>query len=205
MRHIVHEETHRVSFFCSIIPDQGRKNIVIVVMKPGTTREDVVKLQKELESTGCRGAITRGENYSIIGLVGDTGGVDPEKLGAHPGVDRVMRVQEPYKLANRMFHPLDSRFEIRGSRIGGPGNLAIMAGPCAVKSEEQLVGIARAVQQSGATFLRGGAFKPRTSPYSFQADHRAAHRDRDDVPGPGGCLRGSGGRDPDRGQEHAEL
>lgn len=141
---------------------------MIVVMKPGTTREDVVKLQKELESTGCRGVITRGENYSIIGLVGDTGGVDPEKLGAHPGVDRVMRVQEPYKLANRMFHPLDSRFEIRGSRIGGPGNLAIMAGPCAVESEEQLVGIARAVQQSGATFLRGGAFKPRTSPYSFQ-------------------------------------
>ncbi len=140
---------------------------MIIVMKPGTPPEDVIKLKDEVEQLGCRGSITQGENYAIIGLVGDTSNINMGQIEAREDVAKIMRVAEPYKKANRLFHPKDSVFQIGKSSIGG-SELAIIAGPCAVESEEQLLTIAKDVSEMGATFLRGGAFKPRTSPYSFQ-------------------------------------
>lgn len=140
---------------------------MIIVMKANTPAEEVSKLKDEVELLGCKGSITQGENYAIIGLVGDTTGINIGQLEARSEVARVMRVQESYKKANRLFHPQDSVFKIGESTIGGK-ELAIMAGPCAVENEEQLLTIAKEVKRMGATFLRGGAFKPRTSPYSFQ-------------------------------------
>ena len=103
----------------------------------------------------------------IMGLVGDTSRVDPDLIASLDAVEDVRRIQEPYKSANRKFHPEDTVIRVRNTQVGG-GNLTIMAGPCSVESEEQVVAIAKAVKASGATMLRGGAFKPRTSPYSFQ-------------------------------------
>lgn len=140
---------------------------MIIVMKPGTTPEEVNRLKDEVELLGCKGSITQGENYAIIGLVGDTRNINVDQLEARANVAKIMHVAEPYKKANRLFHPKDSVYKIGESSIGGK-ELAIIAGPCAVESEEQLLSIAKDVKRMGATFLRGGAFKPRTSPYSFQ-------------------------------------
>jgi 3-deoxy-7-phosphoheptulonate synthase len=103
----------------------------------------------------------------MIGLAGDTSGVPRESIERFACVERVMKVQEPYKLSGRRFHPEDSVIDCRGAKLGG-GHFAVMAGPCSVESEEQILSIAREVQRSGAGFLRGGAFKPRSSPYAFQ-------------------------------------
>lgn len=140
---------------------------MIIVMKPGTPIGEVNRLKEEVEKYGCIGRITEGENYSIIGLVGDTSELNAGQLEARENVAKIMRVAEPYKRVNRLFHPADSVYRIGNATVGG-GELALIAGPCAVESEEQLLHIARSVRSSGATFLRGGAFKPRTSPYSFQ-------------------------------------
>ena len=104
---------------------------------------------------------------SVLGLVGDTSYIDPDELLTFKGVEKILKVQEPYKKANRLFHPEPTIVDVNGTKVGG-GHLGIMAGPCSVESEEQVVEIAKAVKKSGANFLRGGAFKPRTSPYSFQ-------------------------------------
>ena len=104
---------------------------------------------------------------TILGLVGDTVALDEDEIMLNEHVERVMRVQEPYKKANRKFHPEDTVVDVNGVKVGG-GNFAVMAGPCSVESEEQIVSIARDVHAAGAGMLRGGAFKPRTSPYSFQ-------------------------------------
>ena len=111
--------------------------------------------------------VTNGVGCTILGLVGDTISLDIDKISMEPHVERVMRVQEPYKKANRKFHPEDTIVRAGEAVIGG-GNFSVIAGPCSVESEEQVVGIAEAVKASGAAMLRGGAFKPRTSPYSFQ-------------------------------------
>lgn len=108
-----------------------------------------------------------GESTRMIGLAGDTSALSEDALLCFPCVERIMRVQEPYKLAGRKFHPADSMFEISGRRIGA-GEFAVIAGPCSVESEEQILSIARDVKAAGAGFLRGGAFKPRTSPYAFK-------------------------------------
>jgi 3-deoxy-7-phosphoheptulonate synthase len=108
-----------------------------------------------------------GVNYSILGLIGDTSALDTEPIQEHETVKKVMRVQEPYKKVNRAFHPDDTVVESSGFTIGGR-QLAVMAGPCSVESEEQIVSVAHAVKSAGANFLRGGAFKPRTNPYRFQ-------------------------------------
>jgi 3-deoxy-7-phosphoheptulonate synthase len=108
-----------------------------------------------------------GENHTVLGLIGDTSKIDIDLISALDIVDTVKRVQEPYKNANRKFHPEDTVIKVRDTQIGG-GNLTVIAGPCSVESEKQIIEIARAVKASGATMLRGGAFKPRTSPYSFQ-------------------------------------
>lgn len=136
-------------------------------MKAGTPTEEIEKMAKKLEETGCIPHRSQGENYFVFGLVGDTTKIDLRQIEANQNVERVLKVQHPFKLANRLFHPEDTVIDIDGVKIGG-GNITIMAGPCSVEGEEQLMSIAKDVKAFGAHILRGGAYKPRTSPYSFQ-------------------------------------
>lgn len=140
---------------------------MVVVMKPGTRQQDIDALVSRLKELDLDVGITNGVGCTILGLVGDTTAVDMDKISINPHVERVMRVQEPYKKANRKFHPEDTVVDVNGIKVGG-GSFAVMAGPCSVESEEQIVSIAQSVNANGAAILRGGAFKPRTSPYSFQ-------------------------------------
>ena len=140
---------------------------MIIIMNPKASNEEVMKVKGVVESKGLETNLSKGDTYFIIGVVGDTSIIDPKKLQVLKGVDRVMKVQEPFKKANRIFKPEDTVVNVQGSIVGG-GRLGIMAGPCSVESEEQIVEIAKRVKAAGANFLRGGAFKPRTSPYSFQ-------------------------------------
>ena len=140
---------------------------MIIVMNPKCNENEVLKVKRELESRGLEVHLSHGETFCIIGVVGATRAVDSDKLLRFSGVNKILKVEEPYKKANRLFKPEDTIINVRGSLIGG-NNLAVMAGPCSVESEEQIIEIAKSVRESGATFLRGGAFKPRTSPYSFQ-------------------------------------
>ena len=140
---------------------------MVVIMKPGTEQEDIRKLAAKFEAKNLKVGITNGVGCTILGLVGDTVALDEDEIMLNEHVERVMRVQEPYKKANRKFHPEDTVVDVNGVKVGG-GNFAVMAGPCSVESEEQIVSIARDVHAAGAGMLRGGAFKPRTSPYSFQ-------------------------------------
>ncbi|MFR1809688.1 MAG: 3-deoxy-7-phosphoheptulonate synthase, partial [Pygmaiobacter massiliensis] len=129
--------------------------------------EQIATFTEDLKSQGLGIHESVGENTHLIGLVGDVSKLDVDQLAANDFVEEVKRISEPYKAANRKFHPDDSTIEVKGVRIGG-GNFAVMAGPCSVESEPQIIGVAEAVKTSGASLLRGGAFKPRTSPYSFQ-------------------------------------
>ena len=142
---------------------------MVIVMKPSATQDTIQALAHQLETDHpeVRVSITKGVGCSILGLVGDTSQIDQDKLTIHQDVDRVMRVQEPYKKANRKFHPEDSAVRIGNAVIGG-GGFTVIAGPCSVESREQIIDVAQSVKASGASLLRGGAFKPRTSPYSFQ-------------------------------------
>ncbi len=141
---------------------------MVIVMKPHTSQEEIQRLARQLEEKEkVSVGITNGVGCSILGLVGDTTHLDIHMLEMEPSVERVMRVQEPYKKANRKFHPQDTVVDVAGVPIGG-GNFAVIAGPCSVESKEQVVEVARDVKASGAKLLRGGAFKPRTSPYAFQ-------------------------------------
>ena len=140
---------------------------MIIIMNPKASDEEVGKVKALVESKGLETNLSKGDTYYIIGAVGDTSILDPKKIQVLKGVDRVMKVQEPFKKANRIFKPEDTVVNVEGSIVGG-GRLGIMAGPCSVESEEQIIEIAKRVKKAGANFLRGGAFKPRTSPYSFQ-------------------------------------
>lgn len=140
---------------------------MIVILKAKTNNEEIKKLTEEIEKLGVSVNPVIGTELSILGLVGDTTKIDPTYIEANPNVERVMHVQEPFKKANRMFHPEPTVIDVNGQKIGGK-KLAIMAGPCSVENEKQITSIAEEVKKSGANFLRGGAFKPRTSPYSFQ-------------------------------------
>ena len=142
---------------------------MIIVLKPGVTQKQVEDFSRQLESqNGVKVNAWYGEHSTVLGLLGDTAAVDIEYIGAQDIVQSVKRVQEPYKKANRKFHPDDTVIDLgHGSAIGG-GKLGIIAGPCSVESEEQILSVASDVKASGAAFLRGGAFKPRTSPYAFQ-------------------------------------
>ncbi len=140
---------------------------MIIVMNPGASKESVEKLRVKLSEKGVRVNLWEGDKYCVLGLLGDTSAINPSQIEADMEVDKVLHVQEPYKKANRLFHPEDTIINVRGQNIGGT-KLAVMAGPCSVESEEQLIGIAKRIKESGAGFLRGGAYKPRTSPYSFQ-------------------------------------
>jgi len=144
---------------------------MIIALKPGVSAEDIKQLTADLEILGVKVDASQGASQVVLGLVGDTTVVNDEALRANRWVDRVIRVQEPYKRANRAFHPLDTILEFlsggKSVKVGGT-SFSVIAGPCSVESREQLVAVADAVKNSGAAFLRGGAFKPRTSPYSFQ-------------------------------------
>lgn len=125
------------------------------------------KIKENLEGRGYQINEIVGSGQTILGVIGDTSALDMNMLKVNECVDKVMRVQEPFKRANRSFHPEDSVIDVSGVKIGGR-KLAVIAGPCSVENETQIVGVAKSVKLAGATLLRGGAFKPRTSPYSFQ-------------------------------------
>ena len=140
---------------------------MIAIIKQNTTDEQLNSLISWLESQNLAVHLSKGEYTTIVGLVGDTSRIDIELLENLEIVDKVKRISEPFKSANRKFHPLDTIVDVGGVKIGG-GNFAVIAGPCSVESEAQIVEVATRVKQAGATLLRGGAFKPRTSPYDFQ-------------------------------------
>ena len=140
---------------------------MIAVLKNGTTPSQIQHLVDWLKNMNLDVHISEGSEVTILGLVGDTSRVDIDLLKSLEMVETVKRVSEPFKQANRKFHPKDTIIEAGNARIGG-GYFAMIAGPCSVESEEQIIAVASAVKESGASILRGGAFKPRTSPYSFQ-------------------------------------
>lgn len=140
---------------------------MIIVMKPQASEQSIHAVTKYIEDNGLQVHLSQGEEVTIIGIVGDKSRLSTENLIIFKDVDRIVPVTESYKLANRKFHPEASTVVVGNTSIG-PGSLTIMAGPCAVESKEQLLCIARAVKAAGASILRGGAYKPRTSPYSFQ-------------------------------------
>ena len=140
---------------------------MIIVLKPRTTEENIVRVENMIKRHGLDTHTVRGAEMTIIGCIGDTTSVDSKLFEVDTCVDKVMHVQEPYKLANRAFHPEDSVIDVSGVKIGG-GHMGVIAGPCSVESLDLVLVIANAAKASGAYLLRGGAFKPRTSPYSFQ-------------------------------------
>lgn len=140
---------------------------MIIVMKASAKQEDVEKVSGAVEEKGLRVSVVEGTGQTVIGVIGDTTILDADAIEVDEHVERVMKVSEPYKLANRSFHPEDSIIDVAGVKIGGD-NVAVIAGPCSVESEEQVIAIAKAAKEAGATLLRGGAYKPRTSPYAFQ-------------------------------------
>ncbi|MDR2631498.1 MAG: 3-deoxy-7-phosphoheptulonate synthase [Spirochaetaceae bacterium] len=145
---------------------------MIIALKPGVEKKEVQNFTVFLEQQGVKVHYSQGASRIVLGLVGDTQGINAEVLSAHHLVEKVIRVQEPYKRANRLFHPEDTRIDIPGPdgiirSIGGT-SLSVIAGPCSVENRDQILRVAKAVKKAGAAFLRGGAFKPRTSPYSFQ-------------------------------------
>ncbi|MHB1005570.1 MAG: 3-deoxy-7-phosphoheptulonate synthase [Chloroflexota bacterium] len=140
---------------------------MVIVMKLHATAEEIEDVVQNIESLGYRAHLSRGEERTIIGVIGDERPVEPEHFELLPGVERAVRILHPFKLASRDFHPENSVVRINGVSVGGK-QVIIMAGPCSVESREQLLETAAAVKASGAHVLRGGAWKPRTSPYAFQ-------------------------------------
>ncbi len=140
---------------------------MIIILKQKAEQEEIEKLTSILENQGVKVNPVIGTDISILGLVGDTSRIDKEQIEANEIVEKVMHVQEPFKKANRMFHPEATIIDVNGQKIGG-NKITMIAGPCSVESEEQIIEIAEDVKNIGANFLRGGAFKPRTSPYAFQ-------------------------------------
>ncbi len=191
---------------------------MVVVMKKDASESQVTRVLTRIEFLGSKAHVSRGKIRTIIGVVGENKGIDPSSFESLEGVERVVPLLGPFKLASRDFKKEDSVFSIDGSQIGSK-KVILMAGPCAVESREQLIQAALAVKKAGAVALRGGAFKPRTSPYSFQGlgeeglkipcRSKGYSRSRDchrsGLPGAGStgssiCRRASGGR-----QKHAKL
>ena len=140
---------------------------MVVILKKGVNNSEIERLKNQLMTKGVTISEVQGEEVKILGLVGDTSNLDPLNIEANEIVERVMKVQEPFKKANRKFHPDNTIIDVNGVKIGG-SKIALIAGPCSVETKEQIIGIAEEVKNMGANFLRGGAFKPRTSPYAFQ-------------------------------------
>lgn len=143
---------------------------MIAIIKPGTPEEKIEHLTTWIRSQGLGTHISTGDLQTVIGLIGDTSRIDMDLLASLDIVEAVKRVSDPFKLCNRKFHPDDTVIDIGTAKIGG-GSFVMIAGPCSVESEEQIVEVAKAVKEAGAHVLRGGAFKPRTSPYDFQGLH----------------------------------
>ena len=141
---------------------------MIITIRKSAPEIEVEKLIHELESLGIEVTYLVGENHDILGLVGDTANLDEKRIQANDAVHKVTRLTAPYKLANRLFHPEDTVVDVAGIKVGGRENIVIIGGPCSVEGKEQIESIAHAVKQAGAVMLRGGAYKPRTSPYAFQ-------------------------------------
>lgn len=140
---------------------------MIITLKKEAKSEQIEKLIHRFENMDLKVTVIYGENYNVFGLVGDTSKVDEKNIMANPIVANVQRVDEPYKLVNRKFHPEDTIVDVNGIKIGGK-KLTMIAGPCSVEGQEQILRIAKEVKECGADMLRGGAYKPRTSPYAFQ-------------------------------------
>lgn len=140
---------------------------MIIIMKPHASEKSIRAVTRYIEENGLQVHLSKGEEVTIIGLIGDKSRLSTETMTIFKDVDRIVPITESYKLANRKFHSEPTTVKVGNTSIG-PGNLTIMAGPCAVETKEQLLCIAEAVKAAGATILRGGAYKPRTSPYSFQ-------------------------------------
>ena len=141
---------------------------MIISTKKGTPKDELEKIVDKFEKQGLDVTLITGKNYNVFGLVGDTTKIDERDVLANPWIDNVTRVSAPYKRANRLFHPADSVIDCGGVKIGGKEKIAVMAGPCSIEGAEQALRIAQGVKAGGATLFRGGAYKPRTSPYSFQ-------------------------------------
>ena len=148
---------------------------MIAVLKSNATKQQIDNLVEWFEKQGLRVNESKGEYCTVLGLIGDTTRIDTDLLQGLDIIESVTRISEPFKKANRKFHPEDTIVDIGGVKIGG-GNFAVMAGPCSVENEEQIIETAKAVKASGATLLRGGAYKPRTSPYDFQGLHEEGIR-----------------------------
>ncbi|MBE5039453.1 3-deoxy-7-phosphoheptulonate synthase [Ructibacterium gallinarum] len=141
---------------------------MVVIMKPGTTESDIEKMISYVKDMGLDVMVNKGVDCTVLGLLGDTSRIDPDTLMLNIHVDRVMRIAEPFKKASRKFHPDSTVVRVGDAEIGKEKTFTVIAGPCSVESEEQIIEVAESVKESGAKLLRGGAFKPRTSPYSFQ-------------------------------------
>ncbi|WP_443873182.1 N-acetylneuraminate synthase family protein, partial [Mitsuokella multacida] len=140
---------------------------MIIVMKPDATKENIQKVEERLQQVGLKAHLSTGEDCTIIGVIGDRKKIANLEVSMLEGVEKTVRITEKYKLVSRHFHPEDTIIDVDGVKIGGK-EVVVMAGPCSVESIEQLREAAKAVKAGGAKFLRGGAFKPRTSPYDFQ-------------------------------------
>ncbi len=140
---------------------------MIVIVKKDSDQKQLDNLIQWIKGLGLEIYLSEGENSTVLGLIGDTSKIDIDLLHSLDIVETVKRIQEPYKNVNRKFHPEDTIVDVGGHKFGG-SHFQIIAGPCSVESEEQIIGVAKACKAAGANFLRGGAFKPRTSPYAFQ-------------------------------------
>ncbi len=141
---------------------------MVIVTKTTIQREKLGAMVEDFRSKGLEVDIIEGTGSIVLGLIGDTHRLDADRLLLDPDIERIMRVQEPFKKASRKFHPVDTVIDINGIKIGDGKSFTVMAGPCSVETEEQILTVAKSVKSSGAAILRGGAYKPRTSPYSFQ-------------------------------------
>lgn len=141
---------------------------MIITMKKDAPEQEIKNLMESIEAKGVKVTMIQGTNYNVFGLVGDTTVIDDRMITANPYVDNVKRIAAPYKKANRLFHPLDSVIDVDGIKVGGKEKIVVIGGPCSVEGEESVMRIAKAVKEVGGCMLRGGAYKPRTSPYSFQ-------------------------------------
>lgn len=141
---------------------------MVIVTKSTIHQKHLDAMVADFEAKGLEVDIIRGKGSIALGLIGDTHSLDADRLLLNPDVERIMRVQEPFKKASRKFHPVDTVVEVGNAKIGADNQFVVMAGPCSVESKEQILSVANSVKNSGAKILRGGAYKPRTSPYSFQ-------------------------------------
>ena len=141
---------------------------MIITMKKSATKADIEHVMKQLKDKGLQIHESIGENLNVFGVVGDTSQVDPKRIEANKHVESVVRVSSPYKKASRMFHPEDTVVEVNGIKIGGKEKIVVIGGPCSVEGKDMICHIAQEVKDAGGVMLRGGAYKPRTSPYAFQ-------------------------------------